>query len=279
MKLNLYAWVMTACVLGLSACAVVPTAGVPGPSVWIDAPLIGELPASGTIGLVVHAGGASAVSSFEMRVNDSVIDQIDAGSDPRVAVRGSPALWTLRTPWTPPGPGTYRLAIRAEDPEGRWGDPAILLFTSQAATPTEAATALPTATGTSAPTLTPTPSPLAIGQPSFSPERAYYHGTSCGATQLSVTVGVSHPSAGSSVDLFYRFKNAATGEAGEWQGERMNPSPSGTFARTLSFAGASGGVLSTFPEVGLQVQFVLTDASGKQVRSEVMSPVGLSPCQ
>jgi hypothetical protein len=279
MKLSPQTWVVTACVLGLSACAVAPAAGDPGPSVWIDAPLIGEVPESGTVELVAHAGGPSAVSSFELRVNDSVIDQIDAGSDPRVAVRGSPSLWTLRTPWTSPGPGTYRVAIRAQDPAGNWGGPAILLFTSSTSTPTPAATALATATGTPAPTPTLTPGPLALVQPSFSPEHAYYHGTSCGTTQVDVTVGVSPSSGGASVDLFYRFKNAGTGKADDWQGARMNPSPSGGFSRSLSFAGASGGVLSTFPEITLQVQFVLTDASGSQVRSEVLSPVGLSPCQ
>lgn len=137
----------------LAACAAPPQAA--GPVVWIDGPLPGAHLPLAPYDVVAHASSPIGVALFELSV-DGVVVRKDTLPSPAYGQ----TLAHLAQGWTPPGPGTYVIAVRAADVGGVFG-PAdeirvIVGGTEQAAS---------TATAVPSPTTTPTPtvpaSPLA----------------------------------------------------------------------------------------------------------------------
>ena len=129
----------------------------PGPATsWIDAPLPGTTVPLAPVEIVGHAAHVAGVGDVALFVDDVQVDLHAAGD-----VRST--LTTVRFRWMPPGPGYYRLEIRARPgSDGPWGEPArTLILVVPTASPAPSPTPSPSGWGSPSPgpTLTPRPTP------------------------------------------------------------------------------------------------------------------------
>ncbi len=87
-----------------------------GPDIWIDAPLDGSTVLfSGQWKSYPMPAISMRLYKFELSVNGAVL-RTDANSDTQKP------LVTMRQQWMPPAPGNYRIAVRAQNSSGIWGD-------------------------------------------------------------------------------------------------------------------------------------------------------------
>jgi uncharacterized protein YraI len=93
----------------LASCAP----GGPGPQAWIDIPLDNTTLTVETLNIAAHASDADGVAGFEFYVDDQ---KIQAAS-----TQGHRQLEAMQVAWTPPGPGTYRIGVRAISTTGTTG--------------------------------------------------------------------------------------------------------------------------------------------------------------
>jgi hypothetical protein len=252
---------------------------------WIDAPLHESTLPMGTHTIVYHAAGDPGIEVFEVRVDGVLIDTaapISTGSG------GSQygTLFHSETSWTPSAPGTYLIAVRSKNSGGPFGLPAQAQVTIesdvqlQASTP-PAIVPLQTPTSTPTPTATATPTPVQVSEgfpdPEFSSDTFYYRGASCGPEELTVQIDVVDPDV-LSVVLFFRLKDADSGETTAWSDLPMTAMGDGRYGRTLR-SEADIPDFARFPKATLQVQVVATAGGGVEVgRTGVLSEVTLEAC-
>ena len=118
------------------------------PQAWIDTPLNGWTLPLGPVEVVSHASDLSGISTVEFSVNGAVI----ASGPPE---DGNATLVTSRFFWQADQEGTFTLQVRGQGTSGAWSEPATVVITVSATTPTPTAT--PTSPNTPTPTWTPTP--------------------------------------------------------------------------------------------------------------------------
>lgn len=237
-----------------------------GPSIWIDAPLPGAHLPLDPYDVISHASSPLGVASFELSVNGQVVlTSVVAGAE------YGETLAHISQTWSPAGPGTYMISVRAADPGGSFGPFAEARVTVGLPTPTPTATVTPTATAAGA----------SLSDPSFSTDTFYYRraalaGASCGDEEETIMT-TAHDRRIQSVVLFFRLaEDGGTGRT-DWTAVAMNPQGEGGFARTLASEEIPG--FAEFEESFLHVQLVATDAGGNEIaRTEVLSEVMLLPC-
>jgi hypothetical protein len=100
--------------LTLSACG----ASTAGPQTWIDRPLDYTTAPLTPLTIMAHASDSEGVANFEFSVNGQPV-QSHSTSGARMETR----TWE----WSPPGPGTYRIEVRAIDSNGNIGPTATSL--------------------------------------------------------------------------------------------------------------------------------------------------------
>lgn len=104
-------WLTASTILIASLAACAPAGS--GPQAWIDQPLEGSQFPVGAITITAHASDASGVDRFEFVTGQDSVRQ--------VAAKGE-RLGEASIAWTPPGPGTYTLKVRAVDRKGKRGE-------------------------------------------------------------------------------------------------------------------------------------------------------------
>ena len=112
-------------IIAAAACdgpgASTPTTG-PVPTTWIDAPLDGSVLPLEPYKLVFHAASFTGLKEFEVRVNGVVIaSAAPLGSGSGGATYGT--LFHSEYLWNPPAPGTYLIAVRANESGEQFGPP------------------------------------------------------------------------------------------------------------------------------------------------------------
>jgi len=104
---------LAAILIFLAACTL-PTGGAPGPRVWIDAPLDGEILAFGPVVVKSHISSEGGTASAALLVNGVQVRE-DAPTDP------SAPLTSFAQVWEPTSPGEYGLEVVATDSAGNTG--------------------------------------------------------------------------------------------------------------------------------------------------------------
>lgn len=265
--------ISTLAILLASASACTPTPA-PQSQTWIDKPLQNmTLPvAPYTIGF--HAASLNGITDFEVSVNGVV----EANVPPQMTGPGGngTTLFYAEHVWTPPGPGSYQIQVRAMNGYSVYGPPAQVDVTVVA----QAYLLLTEATDEE-PTATPTPEPeqpdSGFGEPQYSDSEIYYRGTSCGPKQLTVEIMIADPDV-YSVVIFYRLRDQASEDTTDWTSAAMSPQGDGYFRFSLSVEGDVPG-FANFVQAFLQMQFVATDQGGEEIaRTDVFSDVAVEVC-
>ena len=91
-----------------------------GPQAWLDHPLNNTSIPIAPLIIMAHASDADGVAKFEFAVNDTSVATVDAGGS---------RLGSAAFEWTPPGPGTYTIRVRAVDNGGNVGADATAVVT------------------------------------------------------------------------------------------------------------------------------------------------------
>jgi hypothetical protein len=140
----------------------------------------------------------------------------------------------------------------------------------------------PTATPTPAATVTPTPtsSGLKFIDPWISVDKFYYHGLTCGPSQVQFQIGVSQPDLVNSVGIFFQLKNKSNGQLSGWsQGYAMSPIGGGKYFFTLTLDDLPSYASMEIKEAWLQYQFVANDKGGTPIlHSDVFDNVTFAYC-
>jgi hypothetical protein len=232
----------------------------PGPVAWIDAPLDGSTVPQAPLEVVWHASDPSGVALTEFSVDGQVVSLAPA-ADGR-------ALILVRQPWAPPGPGTYRLQVRAKNASEIWSE----VTEAQIEIAAEATPAGPEPTPTPAPTPTAAPVLVTLSEPSKSESEIYFHNVDCsnGPDELILEVTASDPTTIRSLEVYYRLRFDG-GETGDWDSRVMNPRSGGRFSRTLQTGKEI--LAADYLPATLLYQFVATQTNGEMLRSPVYSDV------
>jgi hypothetical protein len=102
-------WFSLFCVLVLASCQSKSS----GPSTWIDQPLDGSVFSLQPVSLTAHASDNDGVASFEVYLNDELLQTLSAGGE-----RLGETSWE----WLPAGPGEYTIRVVAIDSQGNRGE-------------------------------------------------------------------------------------------------------------------------------------------------------------
>ncbi len=88
-----------------------PPISAAGPAAWVDDPLDGSVLSAdtGQLTVVAHATDPDGIDTVVLSVDGDEVDTTTAAPEQLV---------TARLRWTPPGPGTYHLAVVGRDPAG-----------------------------------------------------------------------------------------------------------------------------------------------------------------
>ena len=127
------------------------------------------------------------------------------------------------------------------------------------------------------PTPTAEPSVAGFSRPVFSTDAFYYGASTCGPNEVDVEI-MAPPGPVRSVVIFLRLAEAEGLGRTDWAAKAMTPIGGGTYRHSIH---SEDGQVPTgeFSEAMLQVQFVATDAQGKELaRTEVLPGVMLLPC-
>ena len=127
MKIKRIFWPVLFLALLFSACSAQSS----GPLAWIDQPLDGSSFPLQPVALTAHASDSDGVASFEISLNDELLQTVSAGGS-----RLGEAAWE----WLPPGPGEYTIQVVAIDSQGNRGPEAeaLVIITGFALDPAQA---------------------------------------------------------------------------------------------------------------------------------------------
>lgn len=279
------AWILALCLLAAGCTSTASSSGSNGPQSWIDAPLNATTIPLAPVRVVWHAAAAEGVSSVEFAVNGTPVEVVPAD--------GGSFTMGERT-WLPAAAGNYVISIRAQDQGGAWSPPATSLVTVVAeapppSRPSPTAAPTPRAAPTRAATLTPTSEPTATAATAASIERiristarvAYEGGGGCAPTEVNLIVRAVHPDGIRAVVVFYRLRNAASGEATEYFSRAMQPQGNDLYSLTVNPATEIISQVG-FPGSGdgwLQHQAVIQTVQGDtSVRTPLLSDITVTGC-
>ena len=114
MKNKILVSLLAAAMLIFVAGCTLPTGGGPGPRVWIDTPLNGDVLALGPVVVQSHASSESGTASATLLVNGAQV-HVDNPANP------SDRLASFAQAWQPTAPGDYTLEVVATDSQGNTG--------------------------------------------------------------------------------------------------------------------------------------------------------------
>lgn len=276
--------------LSLLAAACTPTlsdSASTGPQSWIDAPLNATTILLGPVRVVWHAASADGVTAVEFGVNGTPVEVVPAD--------GGSFTMGERT-WLPAAAGNYVLSIRAQTQGGSWSPPATSLITVLAEepppsrpSPTVAPTARAAPTRAATLTLAPSATPTPVVAPTASIERvristdrvSYEGGGGCAPTEVNLLVRAAHPDGIRAVVVFYRLRNAASGETTEFFSRAMEPQGGDLYGLTVNPATEIISQVG-FPGSGdglLQHQAVIQTVPGDtSVRTPLLSDITVTGC-
>ncbi len=269
------------------------TINIPGfdaTQAWIDAPLPEMHIPLAPYEFVAHGTDQGGISQLEWILGGASLGIVDAKNS-------ADKLATFMFLWTPPGPGTYTLQVRAKNNANKWSEldeavffvgditPTVTLIPSDTPTPVISDTPTlvisdtPTLTATKTPTetKTPTPVPSEITYiPGLSTNQFYFG--SCQpnqvdvSAQLSNTVGVNH------VELFVRLLDNNSSDSTAWDSYGvMSDTGSGLFRIALKSSNITGA--NRFSSSVVLYQFIAVGAKGKVLgRSPSYNDLSLITC-
>lgn len=268
MKKLLYVSILLILLGVAAACTPTPP---PLSQTWIDKPLQNmTIPvAPYTIGF--HAASLNGISQFEVRV-DGVVQDVVTPLSTGSGGNGT-TLFYSEYQWTPPGPGSYQIQVRAMNGYSEYGPAAQVDVTVQA----QAYVQLEPTEEDPTPTPTDEPAQTAVfDAPQYDEMELFYRGT-CGPKQLTVEIMTHDPDV-YSVVVFFRLRDQSSQATTDWISAAMSPLGDGNFRFSLSVEGDIPGFAS-FLQSFLQVQFVATDQDGNEVgRTDVFSDVTVESC-
>jgi hypothetical protein len=252
---------------------------------WIDAPESGSTILLAPYTLVFHSSSLMGMDVFEVWIEGELISSVPPKTTGPGGSQGT--LFMADYEWHPPDPGVYKIEVRPLDQDGNYGPTAragvtvlgivaefeaIPSFQPQ---PEQLPTGLPTLVLAATPT--PTIVPQGIGQPEYSVETVYYRGLGCGPKQVDIRVPVQDERA-YSVVLFVRLEDTQSGEKTAWGSIAMTALGNGYFGYSLIVESEMPEAFS-YTAANLQVQIVVTDASGDEIgRTPVDSHVLVERC-
>ena len=234
--------------------------------VWIDAPRDGSRLPLAPYEIVYHVNAPLGVGQVELSVNG---DMLAVTTD-----TSGELMQTLRTLWTPGGPGEFTIRLRMQDSAGNWSETGeVTVFIGREPTSTQATTT-PTPTMTITPTATTNAAALTFTAQA-DPLSAYYG--SCSPHQVSLQVTVANAPDNISVVVFARVQDQSSGNWTSWDGgTAMNPAGSNTFKTTLDITGLDNA--NAYAESRLNYQFVVVEKGEVIARSPVYQDVSLYAC-
>ena len=270
---------------------VVNLPGFDAPQAWIDAPLPEMHIPLAAYEFVAHGTDQGGISQLEWILDGASLGIVDAKNS-------ADKLATFMYLWTPPGPGTYSLQVRAKNSANKWSEldeavfivgditPTITLIPSDTPTPVISDTPTlvisdtPTLTATKTPTETKTPTPIPSEItyiPGLSTNQFYFG--SCQpnqvdvSAQLSNTVGVNH------VELFVRLLDNNSSDSTAWDSYGvMSDAGNGLYRIALKSSGITGA--NRFSSSVVVYQFIVVGAKGKVLsRSPSYNDLSLNTCR
>jgi hypothetical protein len=267
---------------------------VPLPHAWIDAPLHESSHPVAPLEIVLHGSDPSGISLIEVAVNGEVLSRRPP-DDPQ-----SP-LAVSRVIWDPHQAGQFVLVARAKSQAGAWSAETSSVVTLTGAdsiarqaeplTPTSRPTATRTltpretliSTATPVDTSTPTEAALAsVERVRISTDRVSYEGGGrCAPTEVEILVRAFHPDGIQAMVLFYRLRNAESGEETGYFTRAMNPLGNDLYSLTVNPASEIISLVG-FPGSGdgiLQHQAVIqTNQGDTGVRTPLLSDITVAGC-
>ena len=244
---------------------------------WIDAPLDGMILPLAPYTIVFHASAPLGVTQMEVSLNGQVLADLP-NPDP------AQGLVSLSQPWQPAQPGSYVIAVRAQDQAGNWTTPDSVTVVVQPATPT------PTPTPTASATISPTPTslPTATPGPVFSALRVstnvFYRITPPVPGKISppdtrlhsvtFTVKVDDPAGIRIAELYFCLKDPQSGSTTPWHNAAMSDQGNGIYSYTLN--SQDPALTPSAPKtMTLEYQFIVTHPDLSLVRGPVFADITL----
>ena len=201
--------------------------------VGINSPMAGETLTQGPVEIVYFASSKVGISKVELNINGAVAQSSSIADGQNISV--------LQYDWTPAGPGSYLIRVRAQNTRGAWSsyEEASINVTA-ASTPTTgptptltpAAAINPTATKEPAPSATPNPVKIyGVDKDVFT---FFYGDNSCGQKDITITAQVNKPDEVKGMVLFTRFADQESFLITDWDsGASMSRKSDDTFKITL----------------------------------------------
>ncbi len=278
--------------LALAGCDAPDGAAVP--QAWIDAPLHESTHPVAPFEIVLHGADPSGISFIEVAVNGEVLSRRPP-EDPQAPLAIS------RVIWDPQQPGQYVIVARAQSQAGVWSaeTSSVVTLTGGDSTAQQPAPPTPTRRPTATRTVPPRESPTSAetpdatmtstAAPGASVERvristdrvSYEGGGGCAPTEVNIMVRAFHPDGIRAVVLFYRLRNAGSGETTEYFTQAMDSQGNDLYSLTVNPATEIISLVG-FPGSGdgvLQHQAVIqTNQGDTSVRTPLHSDITVVGC-
>ncbi len=260
-KRHLSTWIAVCLILaGCNLGAPASSGYEAGPAAWFDAPLPNSTFPVGPVQIVGHGSDPDGLAQFELTANGA------AAGIP--SPDGSSSLVALTYVWTPPGPGTYPLQLRAMDNLGNWSEYAetVVIIGEE-------------------PTPTPAVAPASIERTSASTSEVFYGvrtmpATPCGAKSVTFQFQAADPGGIKVVVLFYRLQSQSSGDTTEFASMAMVPIGGGLYQATLTPESLfQNSLIESYGASWLQYQAVIqNNANEATARTQVFSDLALKLC-
>jgi hypothetical protein len=229
---------------------------------WFDAPLPNSTFPLGPVQILGHASDPDGLSQFEFSA--------DGSANLLPSPNASDSLVTFTYLWTPSGPGTYPLLLRAMDPLGNWSEYAeTVVVIAEEATPTPTA-ALPQASIERTRLST---GEVFFGIPTLASQP-------CGGKSVTIQVKALDPGGIKVVVHFYRLQSQASSEMTDFESLAMVPVGSDLYQATLTPESLfTTGQVQDLGLSWLQHQAVIqNNANEASARTQVFSDLALKIC-
>jgi Bacterial Ig domain len=240
-----------------------------GPTAWIDAPLPGtEFRPPNPCLIAAHANDPQGIAQVELSLLNGEVLQTNPGPG------AGTSLVSTNFSWTPPGPGTYNLQVRAQNVNGDWSAYAqtVVIFDDTQVTPT-----LP---------LTPVPAhQTSIERTSLSTNTVFYGllgslSVPCGEKSVTIRVKAFDPAGIKVVTLFYRLESQSSKTTTTFTPLAMTPIGQDTYQIVLTPQDLfNDSLVNLYGISWLQYQAVIQNNNGDTgTRTQVYSDLTLKGC-
>jgi hypothetical protein len=260
---HLTGWIAVCLILAGCNLGQPPAPGYqPGPSAWFDSPLPNSTFPLGPVQIVGHASDTDGLTQFEFSA-DGAVNVLPSPS-------ASDSLVTFTYVWTPSGPGTYPLLLRAMDAMGNWSDYAeTVVIIADEPTPTPTA-AVPQAS---------------IERVSLSSEEVFFSiptmaSMPCGGKSVTLRFRATDPDGIKVVVLFYRLQSQSGSDTTEFASMAMVPLGGDMYQAALTPESLfESSLIESYGASWLQYQAVIqNNANQASARTQVFSDLALKVC-